>query len=133
LINEDLEIIEDSFKSGCSMKVLSVQFDHRMKLGKKLNSVLWMIRKKLKMDQFLKVMICQFCGKCFYGSPVWLNGMNSFADLRRLNALHNMSLRIARRDFKYTTSRSTLDMMGRARPSIWGQYCNQVFHQRSSI
>lgn len=109
------------------MKVLSVQFDHEMKFSehisivvnkaKKLNSVIRMIRKKLKVDQFLKAMARQF-----YGSRLWLNGMNSFADLRRLNALHYRSLRKARRDFNGTISKSTLDMTVRARPSVWGQY-----------
>jgi len=109
-----------------------VQFDNQMKFNehiscivnkaKKLNSALRMIRKKLKMDQFLKVMTSQFYGKCFYGAPVWLNGMNSFADLRKLNAMHYRSLRIARKDYKCNISRATLDRMGRARPSVWGQY-----------
>jgi len=47
-----------------------------------------------------------------------LNGQNSYLDLRKINAMHYRSLRIAARDFKRNLNRATLDMLGRARPSI---------------
>jgi len=81
-----------------------------------------MIRKKLKFDQFLKVMTSQYYGKCFYGSAVWLNGTNSFLDVRKVNALHYRALRIARNDFKKKVSQAELDLIGRARPTIWLNY-----------
>jgi len=126
--NETLVINDKSFKFGSTMKVLGVEFDYRLKFNhhianvvaksKKLSSALRMIRKKLKFDQFLKVMTCQYYGKCFYGCLVWLNG---FVDLRKLNAIHYSSRRIAKKDYKNQISKASLDTMGRARPSIWAQ------------
>jgi len=129
---ETLEINGEKFVIGNKMKVLGVTFDLRMKFSdhvsnvvskaRKLSSALRMISKKLKYDQFLKVMTSQYYGKCFYGCTVWLNGSNSFLDVRRINALHYRALRIARNDFKRKLSRAELDRIGRARPTTWSNY-----------
>jgi len=81
-----------------------------------------MVRRKLKLDQFMRVMTCQYYGRCFYGCPVWPNGTTNFMDLRRLNALHYRALRIAKRDDRKELSRAELDTLGRARPTTWSQY-----------
>jgi len=47
---------------------------------------------------------------------------NSFYDLRRLNALHSRALRIVVKDYKRMTSKSTLDLLGRARPTTWAKF-----------
>jgi len=70
----------------------------------------------------MKVLTCQYYGKCFYGCLVWLNGTNGFMDLRKLNALHYRALRVAKNNFKKKISRADLDVLGRARPSVWAQY-----------
>jgi len=130
--DDTISLDGESFKLGKTMKVLGVVFDQNLKFSdpisrvltkaRKMNSAMKLVRKKLKLDQFMRVMTCQYYGRCFYGCPIWLNGTTSFMDLRRLNALHYRALRIARRDYKKELSRSDLDMMGRARPTTWSQY-----------
>jgi len=129
---ETLHINGEELKFSGRMKVLGVTFDARMKFSEHIESVikkartmnsgLRMIRRKLTYDQFLKVMTTQYYGRCFYGGLAWLNGTNSFLDLRKINALHYRALRIAKRDFKRVIRRSELDLMGRARPTTWIQY-----------
>lgn len=87
-----------------------------------MNSGLRLIRNKLKYDQFLKVMTSQYYGRCFYGCLAWLNGTNSFIDLRRINALHYRALRIEKNDHRRMYSRAELDLIGRARPTTWARY-----------
>jgi len=55
----------------------------------------------------------------FYASPACLNGHNNFKDVRKLNALHFRSLRVACKDYSKKLSRAQLDQMGRARPTTW--------------
>lgn len=133
-VNDKMEIsVEgETFKTSNEMKVLGVIFDDKMKwtpqvnkavsISKRLNSSLKLLRSKLTRPQFLKVMTTQYYSCCFYGSPVWLNGSNPYADLRRLNALHYRSLRIAVRDYKRRVPRSELDLLGRARPTTWSRF-----------
>jgi len=64
-----------------------------------------------------KVMSSQYYGMCFYGSTVWLNGTNSFLDIRKMNTLHYRALRIAKNDFKRKLSRAELDLIGGSRPT----------------
>jgi len=113
------------------MKVLGVTFDHRLnwtkqvdkviEKGRKLNSGLKFIRKKLNKEQFLKVLTSQYYGTCFYGCNVWM-AKNTYKDVRRLNALHYRSLRIVAKDYKRIMSRQKLDEIGRARPSTWYKF-----------
>ena len=42
--------------------------------------------------------------------------------MRKLNSTHYRLLRIAERDWKNKIPRSTLDELGRARPSLWAKY-----------
>jgi len=39
-----------------------------------------------------------------------------------VNVLHYWALQIARNDFKKKVSRAELDLIGRARPTIWSNY-----------
>jgi len=122
----------ETFYTGSEMKVLGVNFDYKLKWtchinkiiqkSKRLNSGLKFIRNKLKKSQFLKVLTAQYYSTCFYGASVWLNGQNSYLDLRKINAMHYRSLRIAAKDYKRVQSRATLDSLGRTRPSIWAKY-----------
>jgi len=119
------------FHTSETMKVLGVHFDYRLswttqvdkviEKGKRLNSGLKFTQRKLSQEQFLKVLTSQYYGSCFYGCAVWMAD-NSFYDLRRLNALHYRALRIVVKDYKRTTSKSTLDLLGRARPSTWAKF-----------
>jgi len=95
---------------------------HMIMKGKKMNSALKFIRSRLTYDQFIKVLTSQFFGVCFYGCNVWLNGQNSYQDIRKLNALHYRSLRIAVKDYRRKLKRSQLDGIGRVRPSTWAKY-----------
>jgi len=80
-----------------------------------MTSAMRLLRKKLKLDEFMIVMTCQYYGRCFYGCPVWINGTTSFMDLMRLNALHYRALRIAKRDHRKGLRRLDLAELGRAR------------------
>jgi len=131
-----ISVSGETFEIGKTKKVLGVVFDKAKKFdkhidnvvmkSKKLNSALKVMRKKLTLDQFLKVLTCQFFSKCFYACSVWLNPCKGFKNLRRLNACHYRSLRIAMKDFGRRFSHETLDKLERVRPSTWAKYafCN---------
>jgi len=122
----------ESFSTGETMKILGVTFDDKLTFSqhvqkviqksKCLNSAMKLIRQKLTLDQFLRVLTCQFYSKVYYGSSSWLHGLNSFVDKRLLNAMHYRAIRIAIRDHAQRVSRTKLDELGRCRPSTWGKY-----------
>jgi len=133
LTNFPVTIDGESFNTQRTMKVLGVIFDENLswsqqvesvvKKSRKLNNAMTIIRRKLTFKQFMQVLTSQYYGLCYYGCSVWLNGLNSFKDLRMINAVHYRSLRIAVKDYKRRISRSTLDDIGRARPTTWAKYC----------
>lgn len=128
----ELNIGEGTISTSEDMKVLGVYFDSKLNWSRhvthvinkshRLNSALKFIRKKLNMEQFLKVLTCQYYSTCFYGCGAWLHGDTSYADIRKLNALHYRSLRIATQDYRKLMSRASLDLLGRSRPTTWSKY-----------
>jgi len=118
-------------KTNKQMKVLVVVFDCKMSWnpqvdqaiarGRRLCGGFKFIRKKLNIQQFLKVLTCQFYSAVYDGCDVWL-GTNTFNDMRRLKALHYRSLRVATRDFKRRQHHTELDNLGRTRSSTWSKY-----------
>jgi len=70
----------------------------------------------------MKVLTSQFYSTCFYASAAWLHGKNSYKYIRKLNAIHYRSLRIANKDYKRKLSRAKLDEDGRARHSTWARF-----------
>jgi len=74
----------------------------------------------------MKVLTGQFYSTCFYASAAWLHGKNSYKDVRKLNAVHYRSLRIANKDYKRKLSRAKLDEDGRARDLLPGQGSNAL-------
>jgi len=133
----ELEIDGNKITSGETMKVLGVQFDSDMKWSsqaktvivklRRLNSGLKFLRRKLNTNQFLKVLTAQYYSTCYYGGEVWLNSLG-FDDKRRMNALHYRTLRIVLRDYRRKLHRSSLDELGRARPTTWANYltCSRI-------
>jgi len=128
----EIKLGNESFNTTPTMKVLGVIFDHQLSWteqvnavvdkGRRMNNALKFIRGRLTHDQFIKVLTSQFLGVCFYGCNVWLNGQNGYHDVRKLNALHYRSLRIAAKDYRRKLKRSQLDEIGRSRPTTWAKY-----------
>jgi len=114
------------------MKVLGVIFDHNLDWKKqvsntinkvsRLTSGLKFLRRRLKKKQFLNAVTSQFYGLMYYGCQVWLGPHTKASSIGKLNAVHYRLLCLVENDWKKKKKRCELDMIGRARPSLWGKY-----------
>jgi hypothetical protein len=80
------------------------------------------LRNRLTRDQLIKVMTSQYYGTGYYACQAWLGPHTRKSDLKKLEGMHYKLLRVAVRDWKNKVSKTRLDEIGRARPSIWGNY-----------
>jgi hypothetical protein len=87
-----------------------------------MTGALKFLRRRLPEDKFLSVLTSQYYGTCYYACQAWLGAHTRKMDIRKLNGMHYKLLRIAKNDWKNKISRSTLDNLGRARPTIWAKY-----------
>jgi len=127
-----LNCLGEVLESKKLMKVLGVIFEetlswqpHIDKTVKKMNSIthgLKFLWKRLTKDQFIKATTSQYYGMLYYGSQVWLGDHTPKGSLKRHTSLHYRLLRIAVNDWKQCISRSSLDKIGRAKPSVWAKY-----------
>lgn len=119
------------------MKVLGVILDDSMSWSthiattinklSRLTGAMKFLRRRLTKEQFMKVLTSQYYGSCYYASQAWLGPHTKKMDLRKLNSLHYKLLRVCVYDWKNKVSRSELDLLGRARPSLWAKYSTANF------
>jgi len=70
------------------------------------------LRKRLQKKQFLKPTTSQFYGLLYFGSQVGLGPHTKMADIRKLNSVHYITLRIVENDWKKKKKRAELDKLG---------------------
>ena len=93
----------------------------------KLTGDLKFLRRRLTKDQFLKVLTSQYYGSCYYANQAWLSTHTKKMDLRKLNSLHYKLLSVSFFDWKNKIPRSTLDLPGLARLTLWAKYATANF------
>ncbi len=131
------ELFPDDLKCNGSsplkeMKVLGVTMDMHLNwsihIAKTVNKqsrmtgALKFLRRRLPAQKFLQVLTSQYYGTSYYACQSWLGSHTKKIDLKKLEAMHYRMIRISVCDWQNQWSRSSLDQIGRAKPSVWAKY-----------